>query len=187
MNTQLFDRAESACELCRSSDELAAFEPQPSRSQDLGDRALLCALCKAQCAPDAELDTNHLHCLHESAWSQVAAVQVLAYRLLSRLNEGWGQELRDQLYIEDEVLEWAKTGLDEGNEEIELVRDSNGTALNSGDSVTLIKDLDVKGTSFTAKRGTTVKNIRLSDDPGHIEGRVNGVTIMLKIEFLKKL
>jgi protein PhnA len=187
MDTQLFDRAENACELCRSDDQLAAFEPQPSRSQDLGDRSLLCALCREQCAADAELQTNHLHCLHESAWSQVPAVQVLAFRLLSRLNEGWAQDLRDQLYLEDEVLEWAKAGLSEAREAGLTVRDSNGNVLNTGDSVTLIKDLDVKGTSFTAKRGVTVKNIRLGDDPGHIEGRVNGVTIMLKTEFLKKL
>lgn len=187
MDKALFERAESACELCRSSDELAAFEPQPSRGEGLGDRALLCARCKAQCAADAELQTDHLHCLHESAWSQVPAVQVLAFRLLSRLNESWAQELRDQLYLDDEVLDWAKIGLSEDKEVVLLVRDSNGNTLNTGDSVTLIKDLDVKGTSFTAKRGTTVKNIRLGEDPGHIEGRVNGVTIMLKTEFLKKL
>ncbi|MGL5800184.1 MAG: PhnA domain-containing protein, partial [Plesiomonas sp.] len=55
-----------------------------------------------------------------------------------------------------------------------------------GDSVTLIKDLVVKGANFTAKRGTMVKNITLTSNPEHIEGRVNGVHIVLVAAFLKK-
>lgn len=66
------------------------------------------------------------------------------------------------------------------------VRDSVGNILQDGDSVTLIKDLDVKGTSFVGKRGTLVKGIRLTDDPTHVEGRVNNIMIVLKTEFLKK-
>ena len=64
--------------------------------------------------------------------------------------------------------------------------DSNGTELFDGDSVTLIKDLDVKGTSFVAKRGTMVKGIRLTGDPENIDGRVNKISIVLKTCFLKK-
>jgi protein PhnA len=67
------------------------------------------------------------------------------------------------------------------------VRDSNGTALKDGDSVTLIKDLKVKGTSVTLKRGTLVKNIRLTDDPGEIECNAEKVKgLVLKTEFLKR-
>lgn len=66
------------------------------------------------------------------------------------------------------------------------VKDSNGNILNEGDSVTLIKDLKVKGTSSTLKRGTMVKNIRLTDDENEIECRINKVQIVLKTEFLKK-
>jgi protein PhnA len=66
-------------------------------------------------------------------------------------------------------------------------KDSNGTKLGDGDSVTLIKDLKVKGTSETLKRGTLVKNIRLTDDPGQIEGNTKQVKgLVLKTEFLKK-
>ena len=53
--------------------------------------------------------------------------------------------------------------------------------------MTLIKDLNVKGTSFVAKRGTVVRNIRLCDVDGHIEGKVNGVTIYIKTCYLKKV
>lgn len=66
-------------------------------------------------------------------------------------------------------------------------KDSNGTKLEDGDSVTVIKDLKVKGTSETLKRGTLVRNIRLTDDPGLIECSTKQVKgLVLKTEFLKK-
>lgn len=69
----------------------------------------------------------------------------------------------------------------------EQTRDSNGTILNDGDSVTLIKDLKVKGSSETLKRGTLVKNIRLSADPEEIECNTKQVKgLVLKTAFLKK-
>ncbi|MFO1166866.1 MAG: alkylphosphonate utilization protein [Rhodoblastus sp.] len=67
-------------------------------------------------------------------------------------------------------------------------RDSNGAVLADGDSVTIIKDLKVKGSSTTLKRGTTFKNIRLTDDPGEIECRSAQVKgLVLKTEFVKKV
>lgn len=66
------------------------------------------------------------------------------------------------------------------------VKDSNGALLAEGDSVTLIKDLKVKGSSQTLKRGTLVKNIRLTNSASGIEGRAGGSTMVLKTELLKK-
>jgi protein PhnA len=54
-------------------------------------------------------------------------------------------------------------------------RDSNGTILAEGDTVTIVKDLKVKGSSTVLKRGTVVKNIHLTDDPAEIEGRTDKV------------
>jgi len=69
----------------------------------------------------------------------------------------------------------------------DVVRDSNGNVLSDGDSVTLIKDLKVKGTSETLKRGTVVKNIRLTDNVEEIECNTKQVKgLVLKTEFLKK-
>ena len=65
-------------------------------------------------------------------------------------------------------------------------KDSNGNLLNEGDSVTVIKDLKVKGSSAVIKRGTVVKNIRLTDNEKELEGRVNKTVMVLKPEFLKK-
>jgi protein PhnA len=67
------------------------------------------------------------------------------------------------------------------------VRDSNGAELKDGDSVTLIKDLKVKGSSAVLKRGTVIKNIRLTDDPAEIECRSDKIKgLVLRTEFLKK-
>jgi protein PhnA len=69
----------------------------------------------------------------------------------------------------------------------EIVKDSNGTELKDGDSVTLIKDLKVKGTSSVLKRGTLIKNIRLTVDPAEIECRAEKIKdLVLRTEFLKK-
>lgn len=67
------------------------------------------------------------------------------------------------------------------------VKDANGNVLANGDTVLLIKDLKVKGSSVTLKRGTVVKSIRLTDDPGEIEGKCDQVKgLVLKTEFVKK-
>ncbi|MBP6184847.1 MAG: alkylphosphonate utilization protein [Saprospiraceae bacterium] len=66
------------------------------------------------------------------------------------------------------------------------VKDSNGTILAAGDSVLLIKDLKVKGSSSILKRGTVVKNIRLTDNDEEIEGKIEGSMMVLKACFLKK-
>ncbi|PIQ22425.1 MAG: PhnA protein [Cytophagales bacterium CG18_big_fil_WC_8_21_14_2_50_42_9] len=67
------------------------------------------------------------------------------------------------------------------------VKDSNGATLLEGDTVTLIKDLKVKGSSLTLKRGTVVKKIRLTDNAEEIDCRVNGTSLVLKTMFLKKV
>jgi len=66
------------------------------------------------------------------------------------------------------------------------VKDSNGNILNDGDTVTVIKDLKVKGSSDVIKRGTTVKNIRLTNDPAEIDCRVNKTAMVLRTEFVRK-
>lgn len=67
------------------------------------------------------------------------------------------------------------------------VKDSNGALLADGDSVTLIKDLKVKGSSITMKRGTLVKSIRITDNEEEVECRIGKATIVLKTCFLKKV
>ncbi len=185
LNQELRARSLDQCELCKAQGELHAHHIAPFDDDAIEHAAFLCDTCIAQVTGAAELDPKHWSCLNESIWSEHAPIQVLSWRLLNQLADGWAKELLEQAYLADEVLEWAKEGLPE-EETGPPTFDSNGAQLHTGDSVTLIKDLDVKGTSFVAKRGTLVKGIRLTDNPEHVEGRVNNITIVLKTMFLKK-
>jgi protein PhnA len=185
IDATLLARAQHACELCGAAGgALEAFVVPPStRAASI----VVCGVCAPQLASGAELDAKHWFCLQTSIWSEVPAVQVVAHRLLGRLrSESWAVALLDQVYLADDILAWANDVAQDQVDAAVVVRDCNGAALAEGDAVTLIKDLEVKGAGFTAKRGTLVKGIRLVDDPTHIEGRVNGVAIYLKTEFLKR-
>jgi protein PhnA len=178
----LKNRANNMCELCGSSDELDIFEVAPSDGS-VDQTILVCSKCKEQLQDDTKIDQNHWHCLNDSMWSEVDAVKVVAYRMLKKLQK---QDLLDMMYLDDELQNWANQGLFEDENKI-IHKDSNSVVLNAGDTVTIIKDLEVKGAGFTAKRGTAVRNISLpQDDPDHIEGRVNGVKIMILTKFVKK-
>jgi len=189
MNTEqtLLMRSNSTCELCASASNLSAYEVPPSSDGSPDQSVLVCETCLDQIENPANVNANHWRCLNDSMWSAVPAVQVMAWRQLKRLNtEVWAQDLLDILYLDEETQTWAAAiEVAEANTESSSV-DSNGAVLNAGDSVTLIKDLEVKGAGFTAKRGTLVKGISLTDNPEHIEGRVNGTRIVLLTKFLKK-
>lgn len=180
----LITRSEGKCELCRGQEGLAVKEVSPSDGT-VQQCIYVCESCKKQIdAPDL-MDVNHWHCLNESAWSQEPAVQVMAWRLLSRISsESWAQDLMDMLYLEDDVKNWAEVGIADENQTPTV--DSNGATLSAGDNVVLIKDLDVKGAGFTAKRGTAVRGIALTSNPEHIEGRVNGTRIVILTKYVKK-
>lgn len=185
----LHTRSESKCELCGATEALAAFSVPPASDESLDQSALLCETCRTQIENPDQVDPNHWRCLNDSMWSQVPAVQVLAWRMLNRLRaEGWPQDLLDMMYLEDDTRTWAEATGDHLSDD-EQVRhvDSNGAVLEAGDTVTLIKDLNVKGSSLTAKRGTAVRNISLvPDNPEHIEGRVEGQQIVILTKFVKK-
>ncbi len=181
-------RAGDRCELCGDGAELEGVAVDGDGADDAARCVLLCGTCRPCVASSDALDSAHWYCLQESIWSEEPAVQVLSYRLLHRLAaQPWATELLDQVYLEDAVLAWADSGLGATGDGGVVTKDCHGAVLTDGDSVTLIKDLDVKGAGFTAKRGTLVKNIRVGDDPTHIEGRVNKVSIMLKTCFLKRV
>ena len=190
MNTEqaLLQRSNSTCELCTSESNLTVYQIPPVSDVNADQSILACDTCRDQIENPDSIEVNHWRCLNDSMWSQVPAVQVMAWRMLTRLAaEGWPQDLLDMLYLDDELLAWAKAeDSDDEDDDRAPTLDSNGAVLQSGDAVTLIKDLDVKGAGFTAKRGTAVRNISLTDNPEHIEGRVNGVRIVLLTCYLKK-
>ncbi|MBN2907737.1 MAG: alkylphosphonate utilization protein [Rhodobacteraceae bacterium] len=166
------------CVLCGAEGDVTEIALAPK-----SEGVALCATCAPALAGPVE-DAPHWQCLNEAIWSETPAVQVAAYRALVNLAAApWARDLLDIAYLEPELLEWARDVPEAG-----LVhKDTNGAVLSAGDTVVLIKDLNVKGAGFTAKRGTAVRNISLvADNAGHIEGRVEGQRIVILTEFVKR-
>jgi protein PhnA len=109
--------------------------------------------------------------------------------MLNRLNSNtWATDALDMMYMEDEHLNWAKaTGDHEDQGELEFHRDCNGAILQTGDSVTLIKTLEVKGSQVKANVGVAVRNIRLvHDNLEQIEGKIDGQQIVILTKYVKR-
>jgi protein PhnA len=160
------------CDLCGSDVNVSEYKVAPK-----DEYVNLCENCKIQ-IQNNNLDENHFNCLNDSMWSENPAIKVLSYRLLRKLGRS---DLLDMMYLEDDELSWAEY-------EEEILKDSNGNILKDGDSVSVVKDLEVKGAGKTIKRGTTVKNIRMCDVAGHVSCKVDGIgSVYLKTEFLKKI
>lgn len=182
-------RSGGVCELCRSKNNLSVYAVPPTEQTLLDNSIHTCKTCLDQLEKREQLEPGHWQILSDSMWSDVPAVQVVAWRMLSRLqHEAWAADNLDILYLDDELLSWAKkTGDHEQDSTILFHQDSNGARLYDGDTVVLIKTLDVKGSTLSAKLGTVVKNIRLvQDNPTQIEGKVEGQTIVILTKYLRK-
>ena len=179
---ELKERSQSKCELCGASNNLSAYEVPPTMSRGAYGNVLTCDTCLTQIENPEKIDENHWHCLNDSMWSEEDAVKVVAWRMLTRLKK---HELLDMMYLEDETKTWAEA-TSEGADKI-IHRDSNGVVLQAGDSVVLIKDLPVKGSSMIAKRGTAVRRISLDhENAEYIEGKVDGQQIVIITKYVKK-
>ncbi|MBS9773898.1 MAG: PhnA domain-containing protein [Tenacibaculum sp.] len=186
----LQNRSGNKCELCSSTSNLEVYEVPPITTGGVDGSLLACATCIEQINDTDKTDANHWRCLNDSMWSEFRPVKIVAWRMLSRLKkEGWPQDLLDMLYLEDEDLRFAQeTGehLDESEKIIH--RDSNGAIIEAGDSVVLIKDLKVKGSSMVAKQGTAVRRVSLDpENAKYIEGKVDGQTIVIITDYVKKM
>ena len=190
LEKDLQERSQQICELCKATENLTIYTVQPSKKVDLTDSIYACETCVSQIENSDLLNPNHWRCLNDSMWSEFLAVQVIAWRMLNRvLSSGWSQDLLDMMYLDEESLEWAKA-LGDGVEEATKVihRDVNGVILEAGDSVVLIKDLKVKGSSMIAKQGTAVRRISLDhENETYIEGKVDGKHIVIITQFVKKI
>lgn len=190
LERELKKRSNSVCELCSSDENLQVYIVPPSKDENLENALMACKTCVEQIENPEATEANHWRCLNDSMWSEHKAVQVVAWRMLSRLRkEGWPQDLLDMMYLDEETLEFAKaTGEGEDDPNKVIHRDVNGVILEVGDSVVLIKDLKVKGSSMVAKQGTAVRNIRLDrDNEKYIEGKVGPTQIVIITDYVKKI
>jgi protein PhnA len=186
---QLKERSGNTCELCESTTNLTSYRVPPSENSSPDTCIFVCEKCLAQLEKREDLDTKHWTCLSSSMWSEVPVVQVVSWRMLNRMkNETWAADLIDQMYLDEDNMQWAKaTGDHLETDGDDVHRDSNGMILKTGDSVTLIKSLDVKGSQINAKIGTVVKNIRIvADNTEQIEGKIEGQQIVILTKFVRK-
>ena len=185
----LLKRSENKCELCKSGEDIRMYEVPPQQDRTEENCIMICNKCLLQIEKKEELNSGHWSCLSESMWSEVPGVQVVSWRMLNRLkNESWAMDNLDMMYLEDERLTWAKATNDHDNDAaVELHKDCNGNTLQTGDTVVLIKSLDVKGSTLNAKMGTVVKNIRLvEENTEQIEGRIEGQVIVILTKYVRK-
>lgn len=189
LERELKQRSNSKCELCSNEENNAAYAVPKIRENGLKTTLMACNTCVEQMEDADKIDANHWRCLNDSMWSEHDAVKIMAWRMLNRIKADWAQDLLGMFYIEDDLLELAKAAGDgEADEDKVIHRDVNGVVLNHGDSVVLIKDLKVKGSSLVAKQGTAVRNIRLDrDNADYIEGKVGPTLTVIITKYVKKL
>jgi len=184
------ERSGGVCEITGESGNLNFYEVKPTTGNEPERLILISDKALAQIEKKEEPDSGYWErVLPSSMWSEVPGVQVVSWRILNRFrNESWAADVLDMMYLDDGTLEWAKASGDHlGDGSVQLHKDSNGNILQNGDTVTLIKDLDVKGSSLTAKIGTAVRNIRLvHGNVEQIEGKVEGQSIIILTKFVKK-
>jgi protein PhnA len=183
---KLKDRSGSVCEISGTEHDLVVYVLPPTNERTVENSVLMAKHLKDQIENPETTDEIDWRGLSESMWSEHLPVQIVSWRMLARLKN---TDLLDMMYLDEEALEWAKaTGEGEEEDENKIVhKDSNGVTLLDGDSVVLIKDLDVKGATFTAKRGAAVHNIKLVwDDANLIEGRVENQNIYILTQYVKK-
>jgi protein PhnA len=183
---KLKDRSGSVCEISGTEHDLVVYVLPPTNERTVENSVLIAKHLKDQIENPETTDEKDWRGLSESMWSEYLPVQIVSWRMLARLKN---TDLLEMMYLDEEALEWAKaTGEGEEEDENKIVhKDSNGVTLLDGDSVVLIKDLDVKGATFTAKRGAAVHNIKLVwDDANLIEGRVENQSIYILTQYVKK-
>lgn len=184
LSTELLVRSGGNCELSQSSESVISYTVPPKNDDSIDYQLAISQKLLDEYQNEEIGDASHWReILNNSIWSAVPAIQVFSYRMLKKLgNESWSSDLLSMLYFDEETQEWA----DALGDDVKHL-DANGQMLQTGDTVTLIQDLDVRGAGFTAKRGTSVRRITLvRDNPEQIEGRVNDQHIVILTKYVKK-
>ena len=182
INQQLKERCGDLCELCSTETAIEAYTVSPKSDDSIEHQVALCANCQKE-LNEGE-NSFHWRCIEGSIWNPEASVQALSYRLLTKYkNEDWSSNLLSSVDIDEEVVRWALTAF----EVADLHTDAFGNVLEGGDNVVLTQALNVKGTNFTASKGTVVKKIKLvHDNTEQIEGKINEQSIIILTKFVKK-
>jgi protein PhnA len=182
ISKELKERNQGLCELCNTETATHEYTVSPRNDESIANQVALCDTCL-----NALEDKNasfHWRCLEGSIWNPEPSVQALSYRILHQYKEeDWASNLINSVDFNEDVIQWALTAF----EVADVHKDAFGNVLENGDNVVLTQLLNVKGTSFSASKGTVVKKIKLvHDNPEQIEGKINDQTIVILTKFVKK-
>lgn len=182
ISPELKQRNQNLCELCNVETPTHDYTVSPKNDDTIDHQVALCDTCLA--AIDDKAASFHWRCLEGSIWSQEPSVQALSYRILQNFKEeDWANNLLGSVDLDETVVQWAMSAL----EVADVHKDAFGNILENGDTIVLTQALNVKGTNFTASKGTVVKKIKLvSDNAEQIEGKINEQTIVILCKFVKK-
>ena len=182
ISQDLLQRNQDLCELCNTENATIAYTVSPKSDESIENQVALCTTCMK--AIDDVGSSFHWRCLEGSIWNSTQSVQALSYRILHKYkNEGWANSLINSVDFNESTLQWALSAF----EVADVHKDSFGNTLENGDNVVLTQLLNVKGTSFSASKGTVVKKIKLvHDNTEQIEGKINDQTIVILTKFVKK-
>lgn len=109
LESTLLERAHSKCELCSATSALSVYNIPPVKTISADNSILLCGTCRGQIENPATIDPDHWRCLNDRMWSEFPAVQAMAWRILKKLTDhDWARDMLDQLFLEEEVQNWAE-------------------------------------------------------------------------------
>lgn len=182
LSNKLKERAEGVCELCTANAATYAYAVSPKSNDVIENEVALCDTCVSilEGAPAGD----HWQCLAGSIWNANPSVQALSYRILYGVkDQDWASEIISAVELDETVVTWAEHFYQTQAKHL----DSNGVELETGDTIVLTQQLNVKGANFMAPKGTIVRKIRLvPDNPEQIEGKINNDTIVILTKFVKK-
>lgn len=182
INGKLSERNQGLCELCNSLPSSDEYTISPGKDDQVENQVAVCATCLSAIENNEKGD--HWRCLEGSIWNTEPSVQALSYRLLQLCKqEDWAGNVLSSVELDENIIEWAMSIYNVSD----VHKDAYGSTLEQGDTVVLTQGLNVKGTSFTAAKGTVVKRIRLvTDNTDQIEGKINDQTIVILTKYVKK-
>lgn len=182
ISEKLADRNQALCELCNSKSASNEYLVSPKNEHVPENLVALCDDCYSKL--DKIQDDDYWRCLEGSIWNPEASVQALSYRILYlHKNKEWADSIIHSVELSESTINWAMSifEVEEGH------IDAYGNKLENGDNVILTQALNVKGTNFSAAKGTVVKRIKLvPGNTGQIEGKINDQTIVILTKYVKK-
>ena len=182
MNKVLTERSFGNCEICGQNTATIGYLVAP-RTEDVAEnKVALCEACHQHLSDNS--GEYYRSFVEGSIWNPEASVQALSFRILKKYeNENWAASVLSSVDLEESIVSWATDVPDP----TAVHKDAFGNVLEAGDSVVLTQALDVKGTNFTASKGTVVKRIRLiQDNIEQIEGKINEQSIVILTKYTKK-